>query len=105
MREEVPIAYVVFDLLWLNGASLLDQPLAARRDRLSALPGWPPAFRLARISPAHSATDIDLAFTAARDRGNEGLMIKAPSSRYTPGRRGLAWIKLKKAFATLDCVV
>lgn len=32
-------------------------------------------------------------------------MIKDPASVYTPGRRGLAWLKLKKAFATLDCVV
>src|SRR5205823_10784284 len=41
----------------------------------------------------------------AQDRNNEGLMVKDPFSIYTPGRRGLAWLKLKKAFATLGCVV
>ena len=60
---------------------------------------------LALITQATSAEDIESAFTAARARGNEGLMIKDPQSIYTPGRRGLAWLKLKKAFATLDCVV
>ena len=49
--------------------------------------------------------EIESAFEAARSRNNEGLMIKDPASAYTPGRRGLAWLKLKKAFATLDCVV
>ena len=49
--------------------------------------------------------DIEQAFEKARSRGNEGLMIKDPASSYTPGRRGLAWLKLKKALATLDCVV
>ena len=42
---------------------------------------------------------------AARRRGNEGLIIKDASSAYTPGRRGKSWLKLKKAFATLDVVV
>jgi ATP-dependent DNA ligase len=42
---------------------------------------------------------------AARQRNNEGLMIKNHESAYSPGRRGLAWLKLKKAYATLDCVV
>jgi DNA ligase-1 len=44
-------------------------------------------------------------FAAAQARGNEGLMLKDPDSLYTPGRRGYAWLKLKKALTTLDCVV
>ncbi len=42
---------------------------------------------------------------APRQRGNEGLMVKDPDSGYAPGRRGYAWLKLKKALTTLDCVV
>jgi len=53
----------------------------------------------------HSPEEIESAFRDARTRGNEGLMIKDPNSVYSPGRRGLAWLKLKKAYATLDCVV
>ncbi len=52
-----------------------------------------------------SAAELDEAFDAARTRGNEGLVVKDAASGYTPGRRGLAWLKLKKALATLDCVV
>ena len=105
MREEVPIAFVAFDCLWLNGTSLLNSPLVQRRASLEALGPRPLGFRLAQLTRIHSVTEIEEAFTAARSRGNEGLMIKEAHSRYSPGRRGLAWLKLKKALATLDCVV
>jgi DNA ligase-1 len=48
---------------------------------------------------------VDEAFKAARARGNEGLMAKDPASVYQFGRRGQAWLKLKKVDVTLDCVV
>jgi DNA ligase-1 len=52
-----------------------------------------------------SAEDIDRAYLAARARSNEGVMIKAADSTYQPGRRGLAWVKLKRELATLDVVI
>jgi DNA ligase-1 len=60
------------------------------------------------LSPARlveSAEDIDRAYAAARARANEGVMIKAADSIYQPGRRGLAWVKLKRELATLDVVI
>ncbi|HKQ38780.1 MAG TPA: ATP-dependent DNA ligase [Verrucomicrobiae bacterium] len=105
LGAEVPIIYMAFDLLWLNGESLLLQPLAERRRALEGLLPFPEKFRLAPIAQAASAEQIETAFTAARERNNEGLMVKDPASAYTPGRRGLSWLKLKKAYATLDCVV
>jgi DNA ligase 1 len=60
------------------------------------------------LSPARlveSAEDIDRAYLAARARSNEGVMIKAADSTYQPGRRGLAWLKLKRELATLDVVI
>ena len=104
MGEEVPVQYQAFDLLWLNAVSQLNTPLRERRRALESL-ALPPEFQLALFTAADSAEAIDAAFAAARKRGNEGLMIKDPESFYTPGRRGLAWLKLKKALATLDCVV
>src|SRR6267142_3319078 len=105
MRDEVPIKFVAFDLLWLDGNSYLNRPLRERRQSLEALVPLPERLRLARITEANSTEQIESAFDTARSRNNEGLMIKDPASPYTPGRRGLAWLKLKKAFATLDCVV
>ncbi len=105
MREEVPISFVTFDLLWMNGESYLARPLTDRRAALERLAAGSRGFRLARITQVNSEEEIEQAFDAARARGNEGLMIKDPKSLYLPGRRGLAWLKLKKALATLDCAV
>jgi len=52
-----------------------------------------------------SAEDIDRAYADARARSNEGVMLKAAGSSYQPGRRGLAWVKLKRELATLDVVI
>lgn len=105
MNEEVPISYVAFDCLWLGGTSLLDRSLRERRSALESLSPLPAGVRFAHITQARSVTEIEEAFVEARFRGNEGLVIKDPASAYTPGRRGLAWLKLKKPLATLDCVV
>lgn len=101
---EIPVAYVVFDLLSIEGRSLLKSPLAHRRLRLEEL-SWNSPLLLAPVQKATSANAIEQAFLAARERGNEGLMAKDPASAYTPGRRGLSWIKLKREYATLDVVV
>ncbi len=111
LGQEIPLAYSAYDLLWLNNESHLKAPLRIRRRHLESLfsPDRDPlahrAFMLAPLTFARSETEIDTAFHHARQRGNEGLMAKDPESPYTPGRRGLAWLKLKKAYATLDVVV
>jgi DNA ligase-1 len=104
MGGEVPVAFLAFDLLWVNGRSIFREPLATRRKLLEGLPLATPLHVLP-VGRAASAEEIDAAFDAARGRSNEGLVAKSPRSAYAPGRRGLAWIKLKKAFATLDVVV
>jgi DNA ligase-1 len=64
-----------------------------------------PRVVLAPALTADSPKDLEEIFAAARERGNEGLMIKDVNSPYTPGRRGKSWLKLKKELATLDVVV
>lgn len=111
LGTEIPVSLSCYDLLHLGRESLLRLPLAERRARLEALlaqrPGHQPlpTLTLAPVRRVRSVDEIELAFAAARRRGNEGLMAKDPNSPYTPGRRGLAWLKLKKAAATLDVVV
>jgi DNA ligase-1 len=104
LRREVPVVLVIFDLLHLDGRSLLDEALETRRHLLEGL-GVEPPFLLARLEEATSPTDLDRIFVETRERGHEGLMVKDPLSPYTPGRRGLAWLKLKRPLATLDVVV
>jgi DNA ligase-1 len=104
LRREVPVVLVIFDLLWLDGRTLLDEPLDSRRKLLEEL-GLRHPFLLARLEKATDPQHLDRIFKETRERGNEGLMVKDPLSPYTPGRRGLAWLKLKRPLATLDVVV
>jgi DNA ligase-1 len=88
---------------------LLRVPLRERRRRLEAL-GLPPAaeggrFALSHLVTADSVEALDRVFGEARARRNEGLMVKDPDSGYSPGRRGMGWLKMKRALATIDCVV
>jgi DNA ligase-1 len=101
---DVPVAFVIFDLLWINGRSLLRIPLRERREQLATLE-LPTGFQKANVTAARSADEIEQIFQEARRRLNEGLMIKDPESFYLPGTRGMHWFKLKRELATLDAVV
>ena len=108
LLARVPVALVAFDLLHAEGADLLETPLRERRAALQALrlpDRTGERFLYSNLATARSAAEVDAQFDDARDRHNEGLMIKDPESTYQPGRRGLGWLKLKRALATLDCVV
>ncbi len=88
---------------------LLTRPLTERRALLEGL-GLPLAeeggvFALSNLVTATTTDELEAVFDAARARRNEGLMVKDPQSGYSPGRRGLGWLKMKKALATIDCVV
>jgi DNA ligase-1 len=115
IRAEIPVIFVAFDVLGIATRAsdrieaLLREPLDERRRRLDALP-LPLAEDGGRFARSHlirvdSIDGLEAAFTAARARRNEGLMVKDPKSGYSPGRRGLGWLKMKKALATIDCVV
>ncbi len=124
--RDIPAVLVAFDLLARDGDLLFARPLTERRTLLANVLGWEDIshetenrdkqsldeaeeIRLpVRLSRAHRVTtpdEVDTLFTAARARGNEGLMVKLPHSAYTPGRRGAEWRKVKRALASLDVVV
>jgi DNA ligase 1 len=71
----------------------------------TALKGGMPRVILAPAVSAGSTEHLEKIFEQARDRGNEGLMVKDIDSPYLPGRRGKSWLKLKRELATLDVVV
>ncbi len=134
-RQQVPVVFMAFDLMFADGELLLELPLRERRNRLEAVVEKMVARTVSPmlvderardaqavlfaaeesaaverliLSPARlveSAEDIDRAYFDARARANEGVMLKAAGSVYQPGRRGIAWVKLKRELATLDVVV
>ena len=135
MREATPVVFMAFDLLYAHGEPWMDQPLHQRRQALEELvereqlrtrvssrlasrgqqtellfePAVPEdCFARLVLAPAvqlESVEQLEQAYVDARARGNEGVMLKARHSTYQPGRRGLAWLKLKRELATLDVVV
>ena len=97
-----PVTYVVFDLLYDGGQSLLDWPLSQRRQRLQDLVGQ-------HGTPCWAFSDGVIGFgrdffARVVEDGHEGVVAKQLSSRYLPGKRGQAWRKIKP-FQTLPCVV
>ena len=109
LRAALPASLVIFDILERDGVPLIDLPLADRAVMLQGLPLMPP-LRFARSRTLDASGPVliaalDAEFVAARERGNEGLMVKDPRSPYRPGRRGREWLKVKRALRTLDVVV
>jgi DNA ligase 1 len=133
LMDEVPIAYIVFDVMYAGGELTLDKPLAERVHVLEGIfagaKGVAPkpvvnaqGNLLLELEVAENAatsgwvlrapslradspTQLEQYFDEAMARGNEGLMIKDIGSPYLPGRRGRWWLKLKRELATLDVVV
>ncbi len=108
LLADAPVVFFAFDLVYLDSEALFEQPLKERlaklREVIANVAASSPV-RLGTASAVRDAAHIDELFDAARARANEGLVVKDPSSIYTPGRRGKSWLKYKKALATLDCVV
>jgi DNA ligase 1 len=131
--KEVPVAYVVFDVIYAGGELTLDRPLHQRTavldqvfagashvaprpvvnaqgNLLLELEIEEEAARSGWVlrAPsmrADSPAQLEQYFEQAMARGNEGLMIKDINSPYLPGRRGRWWLKLKRELATIDVVV
>lgn len=105
MLRQTPTAFVAYDCLFGDGRILINEPFAARRKILESLSFDNQFGRLTESKIFTEVAKLDEEFDAARARGNEGLMVKNPSSPYKPGKRGRDWLKIKRALATLDVVV
>lgn len=89
---QVPVLYVVFDLLWLDGQLLTSEPLVERRRQLETLELRGPSWQMSPLLP--HAPDEDL-LAACREVGLEGYLGKLASAGYFPGRRSKVWTKVK----------
>ncbi len=91
----------VFDILWLDGETLIDLPLTERRKKLESVVKM---FIAPQVVSSDAAV-IEKTYTDALAAGHEGIMIKVPASPYSPGQRGKNWIKIKPEVDTLDLAV
>jgi ATP-dependent DNA ligase I len=101
----VPVAFIAYDVLYAFGRVLINEPFVKRRSLLESLHLNTQRVRCGLSKQVSDISSLDAEFTAARARGNEGLMVKDLNSTYKPGRRGRDWLKIKRAMATLDVVV
>jgi bifunctional non-homologous end joining protein LigD len=87
-----PVTYVIFDLLWLDGHSLMREPYSARRERLATLALNGPSWQ----TPEHVIGEGKVLLEAAAEQQLEGVVAKRLDSRYQPGARTREWVKVKR---------
>jgi bifunctional non-homologous end joining protein LigD len=89
--KDTPVSYLIFDLLWLDGHSLIGLSYRERRERLASLKleseRW--------LTPEFHVGEGSALLQATREQGLEGIIAKRLDSRYTPGRRSEGWLKVK----------
>jgi DNA ligase-1 len=102
MAEKIPVRLYLFDILYLNGESLISLPYVQRRKVLAENAGEIPLTRQVVTDKKESAEKF---LKEAMDAGHEGLMAKKLDSPYTPGTRGKRWFKIKPVLEPLDLVI
>jgi DNA ligase-1 len=99
---KIPIKLFLFDVLYVNGKSLIEVPYAERRQTLTENVG---RIQLARQMVTDKVEEARKFLEEAMDAGQEGLMAKRLDSPYTPGIRGKRWMKIKLILEPLDLVI
>jgi len=102
MTKRIPIELYLFDLLYLDGLSLINNTYVERRRKLEEISGNIPL--TSQVITANSK-EAERFLEEAINRGHEGLMAKKIDSPYTPGIRGKRWFKIKKTLEPLDLVI
>jgi bifunctional non-homologous end joining protein LigD len=91
LAKGTPVTYMIFDLLWLDGRSLMDEPYAERRARLAELALNGESWQ----TPEHVIGQGRALLQASIEQRLEGIVAKRLDSPYRPGQRGGSWIKIK----------
>jgi DNA ligase-1 len=104
IMAKTPLVYVVFDIMYLNGESLIKRSIKERKEILSNISFKEPIVNsISKL--VNSEEEIIAMFEKSRDSGHEGLVLKDLDSFYHPGKRGRYWVKLKKELDTIDAVI
>ena len=110
MSIEMPLRLYLFDLLYLDGKSLLDQTHKYRREMLQAIIGQDDSLQVVEEKQITTAKELEDYFLLNIDSGLEGLVVKREDAIYQPGKRNFNWIKMKREahaslIDTVDCVI
>lgn len=110
--QSVPVRFYIFDVLAIDGVSLIDKPLSERKDRLKKLFKPTDVLYQAPYIQTQDAGELHQFHNQALQDKLEGAVIKQVHSAYQSGRKGWSWVKIKeeegtrgKLSDTLDCVV
>jgi DNA ligase 1 len=102
LAAQIPLHLHLFDLIYLDGNSLIDLPLSERRQFLASIAD--PEIVASQVL-TDNPEEAERIYNDALAAGHEGIMIKNPASVYAPGKRGKNWLKIKPVMETLDLVV
>ena len=91
IKDEVPVQFFIFDILYLNGEELTNKPL---NERKKILKGLKISTESCRITPFVKGSGFDI-YKSAREHNLEGIVVKKKDGRYYPGKRSDDWIKVK----------
>jgi len=110
LSKQIPLKYVVFDLIYHNGKSLINTPLAERRKFLDDIIKPGSVLEIAPHILTKDEKELAHFFKKAKSESFEGIVAKNPASGYEAGARAYSWIKLKREESenlddTVDCVV
>jgi DNA ligase 1 len=104
ITTEIPIYYIVYDIMYFKDNQVLKKSLLDRKNLLSTI-----SFKKPIINSSYKISDsieqVIAIFNESKDIGHEGLVVKDPLSQYHPGKRGRYWMKLKKELDTIDAVI
>ena len=102
MAQKIPLSLYLFDVLYLNSASLITLPYLQRRQTLAQNAG---EISLSKQVVTDKVGQAEGFLKEAIAAGQEGLMAKQLDSPYTPGSRGKKWLKIKTVLEPLDLVI
>ncbi len=103
--KSIPLTLNLFDILYLNGKSLLDMGLQERREKLIECVDNDSHIHVDSQIITDDDEEIQRIYEEALSAGHEGIMLKNPDAPYSPGKRGKNWLKKKPIMETLDLVV
>jgi len=105
MQDEIPLNLNIFDVMYIDGKSLIDLPLRERIKFLAGVIRDGGGLLLAEETITENPIVVERVYAEALEAGHEGVMLKNPDSVYAPGKRGKNWLKVKPIMENLDLVV